>query len=134
MADISLFGRIESIRDVKNGVLLKLSERRSGYKSKDGTFVKEELLVFHILFKPFFRKYISEYFDVGSLVKIKGTLLPYYRSSDGELRDGITIFGQTLDMCSYPSRHSMSDKRALDVDSSEGLCSPDPEGYFSDEF
>ena len=134
MADISLLGHIEGIRYVESGVIMRISERRAGYRRKDGSRVKDEVLFFRVMFKSFLRNYIQTYFDVGSLVKVKGTVWPYYKTADGEIHEGITILGQTLDIASYPSRDAVRDKRVLKESSGVDMGEPDLDGFSSDVF
>ena len=134
MADVSILGHIEEIRYIENGILVRISEVRAGYRRKDGTVVKDEVLLFRVMYKSFLRKYIEQYFGIGSLVKAKGVLLPYYKTGDGEIREGVTILGQTLDIASYPSRDAVRDKRVLKDSTGVDMGEPDLDGFSEDVF
>ena len=134
MADISLFGHVEGVRCGKTYVLVKISERRSGYTRRDGVVVKDELLTWVVFFKSFLRDYIKSYFKVGSLVSVKGTILPYRRSSDGSTSVGFTVMGQTIDAMAYPLSSASIEKRALKDSVVHPVGSPDLDDFLSDDF
>lgn len=111
--DVLFTGHIEGLRYTDNSVIVTASERRSGYKTREGIVVKDEILTYRFLFKSYFRKYIAEHFADGMYVKIKGFMLPYVRDSDGNTTDGFSIIGQTIDMAAYPTRSAVAEKRMI---------------------
>lgn len=134
MADFSVIGHVEGIRCGKSFVLVKVSERRSGYTRRDGVVVPEELLTWVVFFKLFLRDYIKTYFKVGSLVSIKGTLLPYRRLKDGGSSVGFTVLGQTMDLMAYPMSSASMEKRALKDSVVHPVGNPDLDDFMSDDF
>lgn len=134
MVDVLIFGFVESIRCNDNFVVVKVSVRRAGYKKKDGTVVGEEILVYRIMFASYMRRYISEHFDAGILVKIKGTMLPYAKDGKGDIVDGYTILGQTMERGTYPLQSSRISKKVLKDSVGHEVGNPDLDGFLSDDF
>ena len=134
MADITLFGHIEGIQYKEKSVIVVVSEYRCGFRKRSGERVAEELLSFRVVFLASSRNYISSYFSAGNLVKVRGTLLPYVKKSDGTLGEGYTILGQLMELAAYPKRSAGLEKRLLKA-SSESPCGvPDVDGFLDDDF
>lgn len=134
MVDVLMFGFVESIRCNDNFVVMKVSVRRNGYKKKDGTVVGSEVYVYRVLFMSYMRKYISEHFASGVLVKIKGTLLPFSRNGAGEVVDGYTIFGQTCERGSYPSWTARLGQKMVKESMDSDVGVPDVDSFLADDF
>jgi len=135
MADITLCGHIVGIRYKETCVNVTLVERKLGYKKKDGTKVKDELLTFVVTFKPYFKKYISSFFSTNMLVKIKGFLLPYVKTQENETStDGFTIIGQTIDIAPYPSTNMVQERKLIKESQNEIVGQPDLEDYNQPDF
>ena len=111
MVDVLMLGFVEGIRCNDNFVVVKLSVRRAGFRKKDGTNVSEEILIYRVIFASYMRKYISSHFDAGVYVKIKGNMLPYAKGKGGEIVDGYTILGQTMERASFPLQSSRISRR-----------------------
>lgn len=133
MADVTLFGVIERIRCTETSVLVTLLERRLGYKRKDGVSVSDGVLSYRVFFKSSMRKYITDYFSSGNLVKVKGTLLPYCLGKGNEIKDGYTIFGQTMEFGVYP-RLNLDVEKKMSVDTTAGVMQPDVDDFMDDGF
>ena len=134
MADVTLYGHIEGIRYKEKSIFVTVSEYRCGFVRRDGERVPEELLTFVVVFLASSRKYISSYFKVGSLVKVRGSLLPYVRKRDGTLVEGCTISGQLIELATYPKRSALVEKSAV-RDSEEHPCGvPSVDSYLEDDF
>lgn len=134
MADFTLYGFIEGIRYSDASASVSVSERKLGYKKKDGTYVDEELLTYRVIFKEYFKKYLATNFSEGMLVKVKGTLLPYAKDRDGKSTDGYTMLGQTIDREAYPKSTSRLDHKMVKESVLHGNGTPDLESYRSDDF
>lgn len=132
--DINFLGHIEGIRYTETAVVVTASERRQGYKKKDGTIVDDELLTFRFLFKPYFRKYISEHFSSGMLVKIKGVMLPYAKDHEGSIVEGYSILGQTIDRAAYQTSTIRAEKRMIKESQSMSTQAPDLDAYNQPDF
>lgn len=136
MADILLVGHVVGVRYGKSWVSVKLAERRAGYTRKDGVKVQSDVVYFRILFKPYIRPFMQAHIPSGSLVKVKGTIVPYVVGEGDEgdegVRESFTIFGQTIDMFPYPSRSILQDKQALKVCPDGDTSEPDLENFYND--
>lgn len=127
-------GHIEAIRYTESAAIVVLTERRMGYKKKDGTKVDDALMTWRIFFATYFRKYISEHFTSGSFVKIKGTIMPYCKDEEGNSTDGCTVFGQTIDLAPYATRSVIRDKKLVKNSQFHDIGKPDLAGYKEDDF
>lgn len=135
MADITLYGHIVGIRYKETCVNVTLVERKLGYKKKDGTKVKDELLTFVVTFKPYFKKYISSFFSTNMLVKVKGFLLPYIKTNENEVSsDGFTIIGQTIDIAPYPSTNMVQERKLIKESQNEFTEQPNLHDYNQPDF
>lgn len=135
MADVTLFGAIERVRCGERVISMTVLERRLGYKRKDGVSVPEGVLSYRVLFKPSMRKYISSYFSTGDLVKVKGSFLPYCTNKDGDVKEGYTILGQTIEFGIYPKFNlDVERKMRMPVDSSISEMQPDVDDFMDDDF
>lgn len=125
MADFTILGFIEGIRYNEASVSVTLSERRLGYTKRDGTHVADEIISYRVVFKTYFKKYISSNFASGMLVKIKGILLPYAKDSEGNTIEGVTLIGQTIDREAYP-KNSIRIERKM-IKESQGNIDEEPD-------
>lgn len=132
MADFSVTGFIIGTRYNTNSITITVAENRKGYKKKDGTIVEDAILAWKVSFKPYFKKFIAEHFGEGMLVHIKGIVLPY--GIDGkEFINGYTIWGQTIDMASYP-KNIRREVKMQKESQSQSETPPDLKGYEQDDF
>lgn len=134
MADITLYGHIEGIRYNTKSVLVVLSEYRCGFVRRNGERVSEELLTFRVVFNANSRSYISSYFSVGNLVKVRGSLLPYVKRKDGTFGEGYTILGQLLELAAYPKRSAGMERRMLKESVAHPCGEPDVDSFMDDDF
>lgn len=114
-------------------VLVFLDEYHSGYKRGDGVVVEEKYVTFKTVWKPYFRKYINEHFNVGMYVNVKGDMLPYAIEQDVVV-DGYTIIGQTINLASFPKgslRREIKMKKESELHS---IGEPDVDGYLDSDF
>jgi len=132
--DILFQGHIDGIRYNDTSVIVTASERKLGYKRRDGVIVDDEILSFRFIFKPYFRKYISEHFSSGMLVKIKGTMLPYAKDHEGNVVDGYSIIGQTIDLAPYPSNNIRMEKKRIKESIAASDEKPDLDAYNQPDF
>lgn len=134
MADFTLYGFIEGIRYSEQSAAVTVSERKMGYRKKDGTYVDEDIVTFRVIFKEYFKKYLSTNFSEGMLVKVKGTLLPYVKDRDGNTNEGFTLLGQTIDREAYPKSTTRLEHRMIKESALHGEGTPDVEGFRQDDF
>ena len=117
MASFDCIGVISNIKYLPTSVIVYVDEYHKGFKKSDGTKVQDKYVTFKTIWKPYFKKYISEHFNNGMLVQVKGDVLPYAIDQD-KMVDGITIIGQCLNMFSYP-RASMKQEIRMMKDSQD---------------
>lgn len=132
--DINFLGHIDGIMYAESSVIITASERRQGYKRKDGIIVNDEVLSFRFIFKPYFKKYIAEHFGSGMLVKIKGIMLPYAKDKAGNVIDGFTLLGQTIDRASYQTTSTRAEKRMIKESQASSTDKPDLDSFNSPDF
>lgn len=132
--DINFLGHIDGIRYTETAAIVTASERRKGFRKSDGTIVDDEILTFRFLFKPYFKSYIAKHFNSGMLVKIKGVMLPYAKDHQGNIIDGFTLLGQTIDMASYQTSSVKAEKRMMKESQAASNETPDLEGFQQPDF
>lgn len=134
MANFSVIGILEGVKYAPDSAIVTVSEYRRGYKKGDGTVVDESVLAWKVVYKAYFKKYISSNFHTGALVAVKGEISPY-ALRNGEMVDGYAIKGQTLDLASYPKnlrreRKMLRESQLSNPDNSR----PDVASYGEDDF
>lgn len=134
MANFSVIGILEGVRYTQDGAIATISEYRRGYTKADGTVVDETLMHWKVIYKAYFKKYISSNFRAGALVAVKGEISPYAIHS-GEVVDGYSIKGETLNLASFPKnlkreRRMLRESQLSNDDNSQ----PDVASYREDDF
>jgi hypothetical protein len=133
MASFEVIGIINTIKYLQNSVLLFVDEFRKGYRRSDGSREEDKYITWKIVFKPYFKKYLSEHFGDGMLVKVKGEVLPYVVERN-QVADGYSVVGETCNLCSYP-RASIKDEQRMIKDSLESISErPDLKTFSSPDF
>ena len=112
MASFGCIGFIDTIKYLPDACLVFLSEFRKGYRKKDGTIVDDKYLSWKCVFKPYFKKYISDHFGNGMLVEVKGEVLPYAIEHE-KLIDGYSVIGQCINLTSYPRSSAKQEIRMM---------------------
>ena len=127
MADFQVTGHISRIRR-KNGVIcVYVDEYMRGFRRSDGEIVQEKHLTWCCVFKNAFSNFLDR-IGIGSLVTIKGEILPYGRSIDEKV-EGYTLFGQVINVASYPKFLRVEEKmvrdssKVVDVQTSDSVVS-----------
>lgn len=132
--DINFLGHIDGIRYLESSVVVTASEIRRGYKKKDGSYVDDEIYSFKFLFKSYFKKYIASHFSEHMLVKIKGTMLPYTRDGNGNICDGYTILGQTIDIASYQTLNVTRERKMVTQSQKKNDATPNLTEFRKEDF
>lgn len=101
MASFSVIGFVDTIKLLQDSCLLYVSEFKKGYKKSNGEIVDDKYLSWKIIFKGYFKKYLTQHFNKGMLVEVKGDILPYAIEHDKSV-DGYSIIGQVCNLYSYP--------------------------------
>lgn len=133
MAAFSVIGFVDCIKIIDGACLMFLSEFKKGYTKKNGEHVDDKYISWRIIFKDYFRKYLTENFNKGMLVEVKGEVFPY-EVEHGEVKDGISILGQCCNLFSFP-RSSMKQelrliKRSQEMNDEE----PDVDEFYREDF
>lgn len=135
MASFGLIGLIDNIHYLPNngGCIVYVSEFKRGYVRSDGVVVSDRYLSWRCLFRSVFVKYINGHFSRGMLVEVKGELYPY-AISHGELVDGYSVLGQSLNVYSFPRRMGRVEDGLVKESLLHDIGVPDVESYESDDF
>ena len=114
MASFLVSGFINNIKYLpsQGGCLVFVSEYKNGYKKKDGTMVEDKYLVWKCIFRQGLVKYISEHFNTGMLVEVKGEVLPY-AIEHGQAGEGVSEIGQTCNLYSYPRYNAKQELKMI---------------------
>lgn len=134
MASFQVTGIITNISYKEGFCIVFVSEYKRGYKQKNGVVVEDKHLLWSCLYKQGLVKYINDHFGKGMVVEVKGEIMPY-AIEHGNIVDGYSVIGQTLNMASFPSQHKR-DEVKMQKDSRAGMsdATPDVEGYMESDF
>lgn len=135
MANFSVIGFIDAIKYLPNngGCLIFLSEFKKGYKKSSGEVVEDRYMQWKCIFKQGLVKYVTNHFNKGMLVEIKGEVFPY-AIEHGSTVDGYSVVAQTLNMYSYPRYHAKSEDVMIKESQRTFDEIPDVEGYNQPDF
>lgn len=133
MASFECIGFINQIKYLPDSVLLFLDEYKKGYRKSDGTVVDDKYISYKIIYKPYFKKYISSHFSNGMLVKVKGEVFPY-AIEHGKTVDGISIIGETCNLYSYPRSSVKQELRMIKESQENSADVPDLDGFNEPDF
>lgn len=112
MASFECIGFINNVKYLPDSVLVFIDEFRKGYRKSDGTVVDDRYITWKVVYKPYFKKYINGHFNNGMLVKVKGEVLPYV-VEHGQVLDGYSVIGETINLFSYPRASAKMEQRML---------------------
>ena len=114
MASFQVVGFIESIKYIPNngGCFVFVSEFKKGYRKSSGEVVDDRNLQWKIIFKQGLVKYINDHFNNGMLVEVKGEVFPY-AVEHGNVTDGYSVIGQTMNMFSFPRSYARSEEKMI---------------------
>ena len=94
-------GFINTIKYLPDACVVHIDDFKKGYKKPNGEIVDDKYLSWKIIFKGYFKKYISEHFSNGMLVEIDAEMYPY-AIQNGKLIEGYSCLGKSIDISSYP--------------------------------
>lgn len=134
MASFTLHGHVESVRYTENSVIVTISEVRIGYRDGNGRIVDNEILMWKVLFPKGMQSYISKFFSKGILVDVYGIPKPYAKDKDGNLVDGYTILGKSIDRAAYQRTSTKLEKRLIKDSQLASGEKPDLESYNQPDF
>lgn len=133
MAAFSVIGFVDAVKVQQDFVLLFVSEYKKGYKKKTGEVVDDKYISWKVIFKSSFRKYIIDHFAKGMLVEVKGEVFPY-AIEHGELKDGISIIGQCVNMFSYPRSSVKQELRMIKESQDASTEQPNLDEFNREDF
>ena len=133
MASVSIIGFIDKVKYLPDSVLVFVSEFKKGFRRKDGTIVDDKYMSWKTIWKPYFRKYITEHFNDGMLVEIKGDILPYAIDHD-KIIDGYSCIGQCINLFSFPRASVKQEQRMQKESQLHGDGTPDLDGFNQPDF
>lgn len=128
MASFECIGFISQIVYRPDSVFLILDEYHKGYKKNDGTIIDDKYVTFKVIYKPYFKKFISEHFSKGMLVKVKGEVFPY-AIEHGEIKEGISCIGETCNLYSYPRASRLQEIKLIKESQENSTERPNLEEY-----
>ena len=133
MAAFSVVGTIENVKYLSDSCILYVTEYKKGYRKSDGTIVDDKYFQWRVIFKGYFKKYISSHFGVGMLVEVKAEIYPY-AIENGNVTEGFSVIGQTCNLFCYP-RRAIKMERKIMKESQEAVDEvPNLERYMSSDF
>ena len=103
MAAINIIGFVDTIKYLPNqgGCLVFVSEFKKGYRKSNGDIVDDKYLSWKVIFKQGLVNYITNHFNNGMLVEIKGDAMPYAIDKE-TIVQGYSVIGQTMNLFSFP--------------------------------
>lgn len=133
MASFECIGFISQIVFRPDFMFLILDEYHKGYKKNDGTIVDDKYVTFKVIYKPYFKKFISEHFSKGMLVKVKGEVYPY-AIEHGEIKEGVSFIGETCNLYSFPRASVKQEAKMIKDSQMHASETPDLEGFNAPDF
>lgn len=133
MAAFSVIGTIENVKYLPDSCILYVTEYKKGYKKSDGTIVDDKYFQWKVIYKGYFKKYISLHFGKGMLVEVKAEIYPY-AIENGNVTEGFSVIGQTCNLFCYPRRAIKMEQKIIKESQSGVDDVPNLEDYQSADF
>ncbi len=133
MAQFTVIGFISSVRYLPDSCVVYVSEYKRGYKKNNGEVVDDKYLSWKVIYKSYFKKFVSSHFSDGMLVEIKGELLPYAIDHD-KMVDGYSVIGQTINIASFPKSTLKHEIKLIKDSRFDDDTSPNIEDYNTPDF
>lgn len=133
MASFYVLGIIENVKYLQDSCLLYVTEFKNGYTTKEGEVVDGKCIQWKVIFKGYFKKYLSEQFNRGMLVEVKGDIVPY-SVEHGEMTDGYSIIGQTCNRAAYPRYAAKLEKKIITESLDASIEKPNLEEFQEEDF
>lgn len=133
MADFSVTGFIRQVKYLENACIVFVDEFKKGYMRPDGISVCDKYLSWSCVFKGYFKNFINNHFSNGMLVQIKGEICPY-AINHGEMIDGYSVIGQTINIASYPRGSVKNEAKMIKESQVHSSVDPNLEDYMSPDF
>lgn len=135
MADFTVLGHISTIKYLPESILIYVDEYKKGYRKADGEVVDDKVLSWRCIFSgnASKRNYITKYFSRGSLVQVKGEIVPY-AIEHGKLVDGFSVYVQTINLAAYPRQTIKQERKMIAESQLASDESPDLAAYNEPDF
>ena len=133
MNRLILQGTISAVKYLESSCVVYVDEYRKGYKKSNGDTVSEKNFQWKVVFKPYFKGYISKHFGEGMVVEIDAEMLPY-AISNGNIIEGYSCLGKSIDISSYPKSGAKQELRMIKDSQENGIGRPDLESYQEPDF
>ena len=133
MASFECIGFISQIVYRPDSMFLILDEYHKGYKKNDGTIVDDKYVTFKVIYKPYFKKFISEHFSKGMLVKVKGEVFPY-AIEHGEIKEGVSFIGETCNLYGFPRYNVKQENKMIKESQMHDTATPNLDEYNKPDF
>lgn len=133
MAKFFVQGFINCIKYLPDACLVFVDEYKKGFRKSDGTIVDDRYYSWRVIYKAYFKNYISKHFSNGMLVDVMGEITPYSIEKD-KLVDGYSCIGKTIDIASYPKSTVKMERKMIrdSMDSTDEI--PNLEAYNAPDF
>lgn len=135
MADYSILGHIANIKYLPESIVIWVDEVKRGYRKSNGEKIDDRVLTWKCIFSgnESKRNYVNKFFNRGSLVQVKGEILPY-EVEQGQETKGYTVFIQTMNLAAYP-RTNIKKEKMMQKESMDGLKeTPNVDEFMQDDF
>ena len=126
-------GFINTIKYLPDACVVYIDDFKKGYKKTNGEIVDDKYISWKIIFKGYFKKYISEHFSNGMLVEIDADMYPY-AIHNGKIIEGYSCLGKTIDIASYPRSSVKQEIRMIKESQQTSSGIPDLDTYNSPDF
>ena len=126
-------GFINTIKYLPDACVVHIDDFKKGYKKSNGEIVDDKYLSWKIIFKGYFKKYISEHFSNGMLVEIDAEMYPY-AIQNGKLIEGYSCLGKSIDISSYPRASVKQEAKMIKDSQMHASETPDLEGFNAPDF
>lgn len=126
-------GFINTIKYLPDACVVHIDDFKKGYKKQNGEIVDDKYFSWKIIFKGYFKKYISEHFSNGMLVEIDAEMYPY-AIQNGKIIDGYSCLGKSIDISSYPRASVKKEAKMIKDSQMHASGTPDLEGFNAPDF
>jgi len=133
MNRIIIQGFINTIKYLPDSCIVYLDQFKKGYRKPNGEIVDDKYLSWKIIFKEYFKNYISKHFSNGMLVEIDAEMLPY-AVENGKMTAGYSCMGKTIDMASFPRASVKQEIRMIKESQERSDEQPDMDAFNEPDF
>ena len=135
MASFVINGIIRNVKLLPNdgGCTVTIHEFKKGYRKKNGDVVTDRWNEWKIIYHQGLVPYITQHFNKGMCVEIKGDIMPY-AIVNGECVDGYSALGQTMNMASLPRPYYNTEQKTIKESQAHSTGTPNLDAYNEPDF